>query len=315
MKVLVVGLGSMGKRRIRCLQELGIERIVGTDIRLERRAEVESILGVRTAPSMLEVLNEAPDVAMICTPPDLHLIQALTAAMEGVPVFTEADIFPMEVPNGYPSCTMRYFAGPRKVKELVESGAVGRPLSFVYHVGQWLPDWHPHEDYRKFYVSKRETGACREIVPFELCWLTWLFGDVTSVMAYKGKLSDLDADIDDTYQLLLEFGSGVHGVLQVDVVARPGLRNFNLIGSESSLFWNDNESTVEVYRNEEYGWDSYSPGYDKESFYVEETRDFLLAVQGKKLWSYSYHDERKVLQVLMAAERSHEEGKRIRLEY
>ena len=61
--------------------------------------------------------------------------------------------------------------GPRRIKQVVAAVAVGRPLAFTYQVGQYLPDWHPWESYKDFYVSKRATGAYREIVPFELAWL------------------------------------------------------------------------------------------------------------------------------------------------
>ena len=37
MKFLIIGLGSMGQRRIRCLRSLGYEDIVGCDLREEAR--------------------------------------------------------------------------------------------------------------------------------------------------------------------------------------------------------------------------------------------------------------------------------------
>ena len=42
MKFLVIGLGSMGKRRIRNLKYLKYKEIIGYDIRRERREEVEN---------------------------------------------------------------------------------------------------------------------------------------------------------------------------------------------------------------------------------------------------------------------------------
>ena len=44
--------------------------------------------------------------------------------------------------------------------------------------GHFLPNWHPWEDYRKFYASKKETGAAREVVPFELIWIIALFSKI-----------------------------------------------------------------------------------------------------------------------------------------
>lgn len=275
----------MGKRRIRCLRALGVEDIQGCDKREDRCREAQELYNISIV-KWDEILYFA-DAAFVCTPPDQHIGSAYDFDSLNIPFFTEAGVFPMPDLAGHPSCTMRFWAGPRQVKTAVTFNSIGRPLSFVYHVGQYLPDWHPYEDYRTFYVSKRTTGACREIVPFELCWLTWCFGDVVSVTAYKGKLSDLDADIDDVYQLLLAFESGVQGVLQVDVLAHKATRHFHLVGSEDDI-------VMDIKGDE--------------SYYVEETRAFLDAVQGNATWPYTYADEAKVLRVLTAAELSAQGG-------
>ena len=47
MKFLVIGLGSMGKRRIRCLQALGFQDIVGVDVREDRRQEAQTSYGIQ----------------------------------------------------------------------------------------------------------------------------------------------------------------------------------------------------------------------------------------------------------------------------
>jgi predicted dehydrogenase len=218
---------------------------------------------------------------------------------------------------------MRYYFGPRKIAELVASGVVGRPLTFTYQSGQYLPDWHPWEDYRSYYVSRRATGGCREIVPFELCWLTKAFGAVRAVQAYKGKLSDLDADIDDIYQILLEFRSGVVGCLQVDVVARAPVRHFHLLGTEGNIDWDIIRRQVGVYSAKDSSWTIHTleQGTVEKSYgewtaeepYVEEIRDFLAAVRGERPLDYTYDEDSRVLGVLKAIEASHNQSRRIDL--
>ena len=57
MKILIVGLGSMGKRRIRNLKRAGVTDIVGFDPREERRQEAEEKYGVKTVASFEEGLT------------------------------------------------------------------------------------------------------------------------------------------------------------------------------------------------------------------------------------------------------------------
>jgi predicted dehydrogenase len=207
------------------------------------------------------------------------------------------------------------------IKELVEHDAVGTPLSFTYHSGQYLPDWHPWEDYRSYYVAKRATGACREIVPFELIWLTWVLGDVETVSCFRGKLSALDADIDDTYQLLLRFKRGILGHMLVDVVSRVPYRTYRLLGEEGVIDWVWSEKKVRVFKADSRTWTEYSEpagiaerGYlAAEDMYIEEMRQFVEAVQGVRDYPYTLAEDKRVLDLLRAAEQSSVEGKHVHL--
>lgn len=335
MKFLIIGLGSMGKRRIRNLQALQAGEVVGFDPRADRRAEVEKTYGIQTVAEAEAGFELQPDAAIISTPPHLHMPYAKLAAERGVHFFTEAGISDEGLEEvlalcaqqpglvGVPSCTMRYFAGPRQILALLRDGAIGRPLSFVYHVGQWLPDWHPWEDYRTYYVSRKETGACREIVPFELTWLTHVFGPVDGVQAFKAKLSDLETDIDDIYQCTFHFETGLAGFLQMDVLARAPVRHFRLLGSDGTIEWDAIAEQVRVYRAERGEWQTFSlsPGtvasaytsWSAEEPYIQEMRDFIAGVQGQQPFGHSYPEDSRILQVLRAAELSSDSGQRVNL--
>jgi predicted dehydrogenase len=73
MKVLVIGLGSMGKRRLRNLKALGVAKVAGVDPRADRRAEAAAISPLPTFASADDALRGfAPDAVVISTPPDRH---------------------------------------------------------------------------------------------------------------------------------------------------------------------------------------------------------------------------------------------------
>ncbi len=65
MKFLQVGLGSMGKRRIRCLKRLGEENIIGFDLKEERRKETEEKYKIKTFENFEDAFKKNPDVLII----------------------------------------------------------------------------------------------------------------------------------------------------------------------------------------------------------------------------------------------------------
>lgn len=328
--VLIVGLGSMGKRRVRNLQRLGVRRITGFDPREDRRREAIDVYSIETVDDMERAWSVPPDAVVISTPPDLHVRYAREAVRHRTPFFMEASVVDDDMEAlareadafgvvAAPSCTMRFQPSIRTIKRLVDEGRIGQILAFTHHSGQYLPDWHPWEDYRRFYAGQRRTGACREIVPFELVWLTWIAGPVAAITAFKGKVSDLDVDIDDVYQVLLRHESGTLGHLLVDVLARAPVRRCTFVGSEGTLIWDWSARCVLMYDaregasttfEEEQG--TVQPGYvHAEEPYVEEMRAYLTAVSGEAPWPYPLSEDMRMLALLTAAERSSDDGRRV----
>jgi len=326
MRFLVVGLGSMGKRRIRNLLALGERDLVGFDTRKERRREAVDRYGIRTCEHIEDGMATDPDALIISTPPDQHTPYALLAVREGKHFFTEASVLDDRLAEleaesqrqgviAAPSCTMRFHPAIRKAKEVLDGGTVGRVCAFTHHFGEYLPRWHPWENYRDFYVSRRPTGGCREIVPFELVWLTWLCGDVEAISAFKGRIGELDVDIDDLYQIILRFQSGCLGHLQVDVLQRVGYRQSRFVCSEGIISWDWDARKLLVY-SADGCWREHPDTYNHnsvEGFYIDEIAAFLAAIRGEQPWPYKLSDDRCILSLLRAAERSAETGQHVLL--
>jgi predicted dehydrogenase len=312
----------MGRRRVRNLKALDVTDIAGYDPRADRRDAAGAEYGVKTFSDWSEATACGASAWVVSTPPLTHFDYALQAIAASVPVFTEADVPDHRAAEVIrrrdetgvvvaPSCTMRYYPGPTLVRSLLKAGAIGRPLIFTYQSGQFLPDWHPWEQIRDFYVSNPETGAAREIVPFELVWLCDVFGAVTDATGIKGRSGAVDAPIDDHYALALRFASGVGGTLLVDVIARPGVRSFRACGTDGVLEWDQGAGCVRVRRAGEKAWTVHAldqgtkeAGYiNPEEPYIMEVDSFLAAVRGERPYPFAIEDEVAAHGVLEAVER------------
>lgn len=324
MRVLQIGLGSMGKRRIRNLQALGISDITGFDFREDRRKEAEDKYKVKTLDRLTEDILKEREAYVISTPPDKHLEYIQLAVDNFKPCFVEASVISKgldklaTVANQKglliaPSCTFRFHPSIKTIKELVLSGKYGKICNFVYHMGQYLPDWHPWEDIRDFYVGKRETSASREMVPFELTWLLDITGMPEEVFAFYGKTHEMGVDIDDTYSVTLRF-NGFLGTLVVDVVSRYAIRSLVLNLEKAQIKWSWEEKTVKVYDADERRWIFYAEpegraeaGYNKnivEEMYIEEMRAFIEAARGQSPFPNTLENDIKVLSILEKAEQT-----------
>jgi predicted dehydrogenase len=318
MKLLIIGLGSMGKRRIRNLKTLGINRIIGFDLREDRRKEAKEKYNIETIENLNDLDLKAINAIIISTPPDIHNQYIKFAIDNKKPAFVEASVILKGLENLNrlakkkkiliaPSCTMRFHPAIKKIKEIVKSGKYGKITNFSYHSGQYLPDWHPWEKVTNYYVSKRETGGAREIVPFELTWLTDVFGFPKKIIGFFGKTTNVGADIDDTYVISMDFRK-FFGNMLIDVVSRYATRSLILNMEKAQLLWRWDTNYIKLYEAINKKWKRIfykkgesAEGYDKsitEDMYVEEIKMFVNAIKGKGKFPNSLEDDIKVLKLL-----------------
>ena len=318
MKFLVIGLGSMGKRRIRCLKALGNTDIIGFDLREDRRKEVD----IKTYADFEEALKESPDAFIISVPPDKHHIYMKLACMEKIPYFVEASVNDTEFEDvikmskgivAVPSATLMFHPAIQKIKDLLERKELGKISNVILHSGQYLPDWHTYEKVSDYYVSNPLTGAAREIVPFELTWFTKLFGFPEYVVGMNRRTIQIDgARIDDTYNFLMDYGDTLASIT-VDVVSRFATRRLTINGAEKQLIWNWADNYLSIYDPARNMWEKITyetgtaaEGYNKnigENMYIDETKAFIDAIKGKP-FPNTLEQDWKVLNLLYAIEKS-----------
>lgn len=324
-KFLVVGLGSMGKRRIRCLLALGNkkENIIGFDLKEDRRQEVIEKYGVQTTASVDTIDFSEIKAVIVSLPPDKHAIGAKIAIDHNKPVFIEAsvvleDVKEIEKYNNEkvyiaPSCTMTYHPMIKDIATIIRSGKYGKVCNFSYHSGQYLPDWHPWENVKDFYVGQRITGGAREIIPFELTWMVDVFGFPKEIKGHYRKTIDFGCEIEDTYTCSMNYGNMV-GTLIVDVAARFALRNLIINLEEAQIQWRWDKKQIELYEAKTKRWIyleqptfEANTGYNAnigEQMYIDEIAAFLSGIEDKNKYPNSIKNDIKVLELLKAIEDS-----------
>ncbi len=311
MKFLIAGLGSIGRRHLRNLVALGEDDIVL--YRTHRGTlEYEDLEAFPVETELAAALAHRPDAVIVSNPTALHMSVAVPAAQAGCALFLEKpiashpdDLRALEQVLGYrknkvfTAYQFRFNPGLCKVKELLEQGAIGRPLTFACHWGEYLPDWHPWEDYRQGYAARRDLGGG---VVLTLChpldYLRWLFGNVREVFAFTGKFSDLEVDVEDTADALFQFEGGVQGSLHLDYFRQPKRHDLEISGTLGTLYWDYESSAVRLAQDTQAERVfPASEGFERNQMFVDEMRHFIQVVKDQAEPLCTYADGRGALEL------------------
>ena len=323
MKLLIIGLGSMGKRRARLARGMRDDVVIcGVDSAESRREEAAS-LGIAAYPSIAEaVAAQQPDAALVCTAPVSHAAIITELLNAGLPVFTELNLIDdgyerniaLAKEKGLPlflSSTMLYRGETQYIKAEAQKfmRETGKAVNYIYHIGQYLPDWHPWENYKNFFMGQKRTGGVCEIFGIDLPWLWDAFGPVTSMHVEKDKISTLEVDYPDSYFVTLRHESGVKGMLAADVVSPKAVRNFECFGEGIHLFWegnpkslyNFNHDTGEKVQINTYTTVEQDSRYSDnivENAYVDELANFFGVLEGREEARWSFEKDQQVIALI-----------------
>ncbi len=313
--VLVAGSGSIGRRHMRNLRSLGVSRIGACDPQADRLEPMVQELGIRPFADFDEGLTAfKPDLVFVCSPPVAHVQQALAAVRAGAHVFVEkplsnsldgveelaaaADRAGRVVQVGY---NLRFHPSIRRLKEILDTGAIGRVLYAHVEVGSYLPDWRPWQDYRQNYTARKDLGGGIILdASHELDYTMWLMGTPVEVLCLSSKVSALEIRVEDCATVLLRFESGAQADVHMDMVQRVASRNCKLVGELGTAEWDESRSEVRLQwpGREPQVW-SYPP--DDGGQYVLEVRDFFDCVQTGREPLVTLEQAARVLKVCLQA--------------
>ncbi len=297
MKFLVIGGGSIGTKHIKNLMDLGHECFI-YDIDHERVTKVAKKFGI----SILDPLSFhlQVDAWVICTPPEYHppfgyagiehkvhlfIEKPLANTIEyGGKFVTEAYKYDKVVYVGY---QFRHHPALVRMKQLIEAGAIGRLLSIRGEFAQFLPCWHPYEDYRRLYTIR--DGIILD-ASHEIDTALWLSNAsiIDELNCIGGHRSDLDVLADDTADITLRTNTGVDVNIHVDCVQAGYSRWVTATGTMGTLHWKYNDFSVEV-KTLVYGGGGFAPAVvestetvEPADMYIEEMKHFIACIEGKE---------------------------------
>jgi predicted dehydrogenase len=297
MKVLIAGLGSIGRRHLRNLKSLGMSDILLFRTRLATLPDDE-LDGYPVFTDLEEALAQKPDAVIVSNPSSAHMAVAIPAAKAGCHLLIEKPISSelaeiLDLQKAVAASGVKVLVGFHfrhhpvlaQVEALLESGAIGRVLSAKAHWGEYLPAWHPWEDYRLSYAARKDLGGgVVNTLSHPLDYLRWLVGAVTGVSALTGHVSELEIDVEDNAEISLTFQNGAIATVHLDYYQRPPSHTLTITCTNGRVFWDNATAVAEVFNAADGSWETLQApaDFERNQLFLEEMRHFLAVCRGEE---------------------------------
>lgn len=321
LKILQIGAGSMGTRRMRDMSARGDIELAIFDQRADRRAIATERFGAVPFATIESAMQWGPEALTISTPPDAHEPYVRLALDRGLHSFSEANIWtydPSQVERATirhrivtaASCSMRFLPSVKKLRELVDN-ELGDLVHYHMTLAFTAADWHPSEG-NEYYARHPATAPAREMLAFEAEYLNYLFGEPESVAGSVTRRADHPGHPHDTWTLQARLVRGGTASFFSTMASPVDNRAGEAIGLGGRLSWNIMTGDVRFTSAGSRTTQEFATGRMLdvlEGAYDEEIGTFVEAVRGRVAWPYSYRDNSVATAMIAAVERSQITGR------
>lgn len=324
MKFLIAGYGSIGRRHFRNLRQLGQDDILFYRTR-KSSLKASELKDYTVEYDLQKALSHNPDAVIVSNPTSLHLDVALPAAEAGCAILVEkplshsmdrvkAFVHIVEEQNvkvlvGF---QFRFHPGLQKVDHLLQEGRIGDVLSVRAHWGEYLPDWHPWEDYRRGYSARKDLGGGVILtLSHPIDYLRWLMGEIDEVYCMKASNSNLDIEVEDTAEINLRFRDGAIGSIHLNYNQKPPSHWLEIIGNQGTIRWDYYKDMVKVFKSSTGLWETFPlPGdFKRNDLFLSEMNHFLSILKENRVPVCSLFDGVRVQEIIEGVKLSADKGR------
>ncbi len=343
---LFVGLGGVGQRHLRNLRELLGDQLRPIAYRVRRENDVltdrlgikdggnlERDFGLVVHHDLDAALAERPAICIIANPSALHVPVALRAIEGGADVFIEKPLSSSldDVQNlinsseragriGYVAYQLRFHPAVQALCRAMDEELVGTIYGAAAEVAEYLPAFHPYEDYRRMYASRSDLGGGVILTQIhEVDLLYRLFGTPDRVFSEGGKISNLEIDVEDSATSVLSFrradGARWAASLHQDYLGRPPRRSLRIWGSRGNLDLNLRAGTLDFVDTEgDIRRIVDAQDHPRNQLFIDELQHFLDCVRMRTSPCVTLADGAETLRIALGLKSSLRSGLPVRLQ-
>ena len=320
--VLVIGVGSIGERHVRCFQKTGRARLSVCEIDPQLRGRIAEQYGIERSYANLEsALSDAHDAAVIATPAHLHVPMAAWLAKAGNHLLIEKPLStslhgieglePMLQSRNLVAAVayvLRHHPALGAMKEVIDAGRFGRPVQLVACGGQHFPTYRPA--YREIYYRDRTTGggAVQDALTHLINAGEWLVGPVDRLVADAAHQVLEGVEVEDTVHLLTRQGD-LLGSYSLNQYQAPNELTITVVCEEGTArFEGHRQRWLWMARPDEPWHEEPAGDLNRDDLFIAQANAFLDAVEGRTPPVCSLEEGLQTLRCNLAVLASSEHG-------
>lgn len=278
--ILVFGAGSIGERHIHILQKLGYSNIwIYRHRNLPLRNIHERTIHIFTDLNQTDIIK--PKAAIICTPTFQHMQQGLFCAERGIHVLIEKPLSHNltgfeELLNAVTSNNnfiqiahmLRYHDFFQNVKSIIDNKKMGNLISMQTYWGEYLPDWHPWEDYQNSYAARKEMGGGAVLtLSHDIDLVNWLSGSTVIYWnTLKNYRSSLKINVESGTDISIGYQNGITAHCHINFHEKIQKRWYRFVLDEGSIEIDYNKSIMITFYKQESVVQAI-PNFDRNKLY------------------------------------------------
>lgn len=353
IRTALVGCGKVGTTHAEALAALPRSRFVAVCDTDHSRAEAYGrTFGVPGYTDLADMIRaEGVEMVSVCTPHPAHADAVGVAADQGVHCLVEkplaADLADCErtidacrragVKLGVMS-QRRWYRPVVRMRQAIESGAIGRPIVAVVTVMGWRDEGYYQSDPWRGRWASEGGGVLVNQTPHQLDLLQWLMGPIQELYGYWDNFNHPHIEVEDTALAVIRFQSGALGSVVLSNSQNPGLygrvqvhgSNGASVGVQTeggSMFISGITTKVDPPFNHLWtvaGEEKLLATWQQEDraatdtenpltfYHARQIEDFLDAIHDDRPPAVDGEDGRRVVEIFTAIYRSRRDGKPVR---
>jgi len=294
-RVLIVGVGSIGERHLRCFRATGRAEVSFVEIDDELRQGVAERYSVHNPFGDLDAaLNDPPELAVIATPAPSHVPLAIRLVGAGAhvliekPLSTSLDAIDrlrqaVREQGATVGVAYVYRCHPslEAMRRAILTERFGRPVELVAVCGQHFPTYRPA--YRRTYYTRHATGggAIQDALTHVLNAGEWLVGPIDRLVADAAHQVLEGVTVEDTVHLLARHGP-VMGCYSLNQHQAPNEIALTVVCENGTARCEFHEHRWRWLTEPGGAWhDETTPPLERDTLFVAQANAFLDAVEGK----------------------------------